>query len=1015
MEFSIEDFLPKYPNIDTTPEDANTELDPYPNTSFQMGIYNKQEFRELKLSREEQRPQPGEPYKHQQAIARFLSSYTIYNALLLDHEMGTGKSCSAFSAIESIKRTSTAFKGALVLTRGPRILDNLVKELVYVCTSGQYVPSEVERKLTDNERKRRLTKLTSDFYTFNTFEKFAKFLEKISDAEVAKRYSNMVIVIDEVHNLRLRGDDARNYTQLHRLLHVTKNHKIIIMSGTPMKDDPVEIAAILNLILPMDKQLPTGQDFRNRYLVKRGEGLNVRYTVKESEKQNIKNIMKGYVSYLKAMSSDTEVKYAGKVVAPLEHFKVVPTVMSPLQTEAYTLAYNKDIKDSDVDMLNVQEESGSTSGIYSNSRQASLFVFPNNTYGKEGFDKYLTKVAKGQIFSYTTKPEFAAALRGANNNETLARIRMHSSTYANIIESILKNDKKLHFIYDSFVHGSGSVVLGKLLQLVGFGLANGEETTHGNRYAILTNSTSSQKTVDSIIRKFNSKDNMNGKYIRIIIGSKILSEGITLKNVQEIHIATPHWNYSELAQAIARGIRLESHRALIDAGQKPVVTVYQHVAMPDPKFARSPPSIDLQMYTLCESKDISIKSLERLIKESAVDCALFYERNKPFRTAVDGSRDCDYQSCTYKCDGITEKPFNIDYSTYNLYYKSKTDVTTAIIRLFELQTIYTLEGILSKLGGIYTLFDIISELKNIITNNITINNVLDIPCYLREKRNVYFLVDSITAGDDFLSSEYARRPVLTNYESFDNASVSVYIDSIARGENVIYCFNKLPITYKREFIEQIIEYRDMLVSPVSDILVNYTNDMIAPDRNSYTLDGIVFSLQDGEWVIEEIKKEKKKATPATINPLLKKISDILDTIDLKEFTEDDEKEDDKYIGLYNPEIKKFCVKTIVKGVRSDDPRKKNTGRSIETIKKEVLMVIVTDLKLEYNPDTTTDRIKEVEAVCGIKAKTLEEQKRLCYFNSLKNPQIQEAIFKYLLDTNRIFKSNQCGKAGATKK
>mgnify|MGYP000014339514 CR=1 FL=1 len=37
------------------------------------------------------------------------------------------------------------------------------------------------------------------------------------------------------------------------------------------------------------------------------------------------------------------------------------------------------------------------------------------------------------------------------------------------------------------------------------------------------------------------------------------SEGITLKNIRNIHIVTPSWNFSEIDQAIARGYRLFSH------------------------------------------------------------------------------------------------------------------------------------------------------------------------------------------------------------------------------------------------------------------------------------------------------------------------------------------------------------------------------------------------------------------------------------------------------------------------
>lgn len=51
------------------------------------------------------------------------------------------------------------------------------------------------------------------------------------------------------------------YKQFHRFLHVVKDCKILLMSGTPMKDGVEEIASVMNLILPLNKQLITGDDF----------------------------------------------------------------------------------------------------------------------------------------------------------------------------------------------------------------------------------------------------------------------------------------------------------------------------------------------------------------------------------------------------------------------------------------------------------------------------------------------------------------------------------------------------------------------------------------------------------------------------------------------------------------------------------------------------------------------------------------------------------------------------------
>ena len=107
----IENFYPKYPNIHKLSGDV---LNPY-SGKFENEIVTKKEFADLKLSKVEEVPKAGDHFKHQKLISRFLSSLTPYNELLLFWEMGTGKTCTAISAIEKIRyENPTYITGALV-------------------------------------------------------------------------------------------------------------------------------------------------------------------------------------------------------------------------------------------------------------------------------------------------------------------------------------------------------------------------------------------------------------------------------------------------------------------------------------------------------------------------------------------------------------------------------------------------------------------------------------------------------------------------------------------------------------------------------------------------------------------------------------------------------------------------------------------------------------------------------------------------------------------------------------
>ena len=82
-------------------------------------------------------------------------------------------------------------------------------------------------------------------------------------------------------------------------------------------------------------------------------------------------------------------------------------------------------------------------------------------------------------------------------------------------------------IFSEFVKGSGIILLSKLLEEFNFKNSNGNEKTDHERYMILTNSTTTPSKLKKLINRFNNIDNIFGEKIRVVFGSKIISEGIS--------------------------------------------------------------------------------------------------------------------------------------------------------------------------------------------------------------------------------------------------------------------------------------------------------------------------------------------------------------------------------------------------------------------------------------------------------------------------------------------------------
>lgn len=909
----------------------------------------------------------------------------------------TGKSCSAIGAIEQIKseglikckdRTAhddNLFRGALIIAPGRGLLDNFVQEIALKCTDGKYIPEDFNDVRSESKRMRLLRQsVKKECYRFATYQTLAKHIKSLiingidsTDPDYTKktyrniidRYSNMIFVFDEVHHLRpklkMNKSEQETYEMMKILCQVTHNRKIILMSGTPIRDRPEEVASIMNLILPLNKQLPLGKDFVKEYLYMTDDET---YIVNQNKIDKLKEYFAGRVSVLKSMESEVKKEFVGRKVGDLRHFKVEIDSMSELQTQAYQEAYKKDTQKAGEDQIRQE-------GFYSSSRQAILMAIPSEKnsnkliYGSELFKEGI-KVSKTQtledaltnkrktVYSYSLTPYLRKLLKGRDTEETIKNISKYSSKYANIIRHLLANRNKNTYIYSEFVGGSGSILFSKLLDLVGYTKATGKETSHGLRYAILTSQTATPARLNDLKARFNRPDNMNGDYIQVIIGSPLTIEGFSFMNVQEEHIVTPQWNYTYISQALARGLRAGSHRVLIENGIQPIVRMYQHASIPsDKKY----PSIDMIMYEKSEKKDVSIQRIERIMKESAMDCPLVYNRNYN-SNAKDGSRECNYQECLYTCDDVPQEEIqngipdaNMDLSTYQLYYSSSDikNIVEDLEKLFATKFYLSL-GMIMETFSHYPKFVIISALNSIINETRVIYNKYGFPCYLQEQNNIYFLVTSLTDDYSILSSYYTEKPIIQAGCKYEKCLEDIYSKSIPQiisalcnvsYEEFIILIRRLPKQVQEMYIE------GAIIANNKDI-----------DKNT--------RLQT--HILEYFKTDLKKINGMWVSTLLQPEgparclntkgwtdcpSDIFETIQKsgEETIDSIINNDYGYYGLYDKEKPDYFAivdTTKVDASKLTDKRKIPTGQNCSTMKKKDLAKTVHVLKLPY--DTKLD-------------------------------------------------------------
>jgi hypothetical protein len=796
---------------------------------FQTLISMKEEFRKTASGASEPVPRRGELFKHQQYLLRLMRQYD--NQMII-WRTGTGKSCGVIAvteyykaiagALENIRKdTSSPYKHAYVLVKGPSLVEEFKFQLVCKCTDGDYITDLVKNSTTEKQRKGNVTRAIKSFYTITTYGMFARELVKLTDEQIRQDFDHSIFIVDEVHNLRIDpekgygvkdpntgntivvqkvkkgGQEAEViveqrliYDQLHRAFHTLSPRKVMLLSATPMINDASEIGPIMNLILPMEKQIPLNVDYNQLTL------------------QQIEPYFRGLISYVRELATGAIPIYQGSVINATYDIQdqkipsqmvVYATQMSEHQAQTYNLAVENPKA--------LRPGSDRPEAFADLQRQAANFVFPDGTTGSDGFKRYVTKqgdgiyVANEDLTQWISKMEY---------------LRVLSSKFADIIQ-ISRDTPGNSWCYSNFVIGSGAILLSLCFEAQGFekfsetgsifqavagaglpslcapekikGVVRNVRIQKKLRYALLTSETPSSES-DAMLEAFNSYENRHGEYIKAIIGSPVTRDGLNLANVLQIHLLGPAWNQASTYQAESRAIRSTSHVDLIAEererlrmlGQNPDnayvdIKVYRHAAI-----TNTGTSIDLHMYQLSEVKDREIKRVMRMMKQVSSDCQIHYNRNvRP--GDIDGSATCDYDVCAYKC--YDPAPTSIDYTSYDLLYTG--DIVDAVANeikdIFHIEFNMDFRNLYKRLPHYRPRF-VDEAVVKLIQEKIPITDRYGYTSYLREDRGSLFLRRDFPMSVNEKQGGYSLSIYIETLIGIQKTSLNEYIGELQKGEQV---------------------------------------------------------------------------------------------------------------------------------------------------------------------------------------------------------------------------------------
>jgi hypothetical protein len=280
------------------------------------------------------------------------------------------------------------------------------------------------------------------------------------------------------------------------------------------------------------------------------------------------------------------------------------------------------------------------------------------------------------------------------------------------------------------------------------------------RYIMITGDTRISPNNDSDIKSITSDDNIfkkdtngnlidiSGERIKVVLISQAGSEGVDFKAIRQIHILEPWYNINRIEQIIGRGVRNFSHKDLPFENRNVQIFLYGTLLEKDNKEEAA----DLYIYRISEIKAITIGKIQRLLKQTSVDCVINHdqtnftankfneiEANKDiyqllsnhkrldnFKVGdVDDTATCDFMECEFKClPGDEENKVKNSILNTNTYNESfmlinSDKIIQKIKSLMKMRYFYKKNDLFQLINfpKKYPVEQIYSALTQIITDN----------------------------------------------------------------------------------------------------------------------------------------------------------------------------------------------------------------------------------------------------------------------------------------------------------
>lgn len=454
------------------------------------------------------------------------------------------------------------------------------------------VLKNVQREIDANVEK---------YWNIMSHQKFINGLFHYSDESNLMKLSKQlqrggnIVIIDEIQNLI--SESGILYKKLLDIVRLfSRNNRFIVMSATPIYDKPYEIGLTLNILNPRLYFPDNQKDFNELFIGQRGNNIpflknpsllhwmtygyisyfsggNPNYfPAKRIIEMHHPMNDHQYKSYIKALISDTKLKNKKNKEKNADDDDNQDGERNYLSRsrELCNIAFVEDMNDNSKG-ITVQEKM--------NSIKRLLTINYETLKGKsetEDIDDHVYNFLNG-VSMYSKK---IANICGLIYDRCLKYEDIHKGTVLVFSDLYWYGVKSVSTILDiiGFFHIDHSYIKSKNINQIKKDISKlKKQKTYIGTYTIWSGKIPSNEkdNYGKIIREiFNGDDNIHGEYLNVILGTKSIMEGISFKNVRDVHILNPWWNESRLQQVMARAVRYKSHESMSKKMQ--YVNIYKH-------------------------------------------------------------------------------------------------------------------------------------------------------------------------------------------------------------------------------------------------------------------------------------------------------------------------------------------------------------------------------------------------------------------------------------------------------